>query len=432
MAINLIEESVKAAVAAALQEQKEKQSEVVSFEFAAVADQDKKSRVKDTNKWISYLQFGRIQYDIQSNKVISIAFCKPSSLKSDDDDFKGRFDEETDAVIIETNIATKKGKGAEFSCICRHKAQNKVFIGDDKTGLVYELDDHFKLSVAGKAMQDKETGKLAYVPVKELKDDDLNQNGYKIEWMTYKSSDGLFFGSNSLESTDWKTGKVSYGNTWVAQIGTTQSEEEKSEIKTIDWTENYNNIRRGIGAVFPGWINIECIIWSEVHKSWFILPRYVSANAPFDASFACFGCRLLVIASEDWKEIKYVEIKLKKSKDDEPVSDDVKESSESDFDGAKRIGVVTSDDVEESELKDTQAKVIKSLFFNKNGAKGFSAAQFVPGTKDQVIIGVRSLETAKGISSSLCVFGIDGNVFVDEHGFKGNRKYEGLIVFENE
>eukprot|EP01083_Nonionella_stella_P211055 763548_1 len=136
-------------------------------------------------------------------------------------------------------------------------------------------------------------------------------------------------------------------------MGIAKFEEEKCVINTTDWMDNYNNMRR---AVFPDWITIECIIWSEVHKSWFILPRYVSANA-------CFGCRLLVIASDDWKDIQYVDIKLKKSKDDEPLS----------VDDLKRIGVVRRDDVEESEPKEPQAKVIKSVFYNKNGAKGFSA-----------------------------------------------------------
>eukprot|EP01083_Nonionella_stella_P087378 243091_1 len=399
------------------------QSGVVNFEFAAIADQDKQSKIS-SDEWISFLQFGRITYDTNDNKVLSIGFCKPSIIINDDE-FKGGFDKETDAVIIQTNIGTeKKKRGAEFSAMCLDKDNNKVLVGDDKTGIIYELDSHFNLSVRGKAIQNKETGQLTYITSDELTKQNIDDKGYKIEWMTYKSPDGLYFGSNSTEWTDFKSQKVTPGNSWVGQMG-------KKEVKTMDWTDKYNAMRSAVGAVFPGWMNIECIIWSDVHKSWFVLPRYLCVTAGFDSSFASYGCHVLLIVSEDGKDVRYVHIKLSKAETDEVISiDDAKEDAEHDFDGAKKLAVVTSDDLDKGELQGIKKDVAKSLFYAKNGAKGFSCARFVPGTKDKVILAVRTLETEKGMSSSLCVFDIDGTVFMEEYDFKGNRKYEGLIVFE--
>jgi soluble calcium-activated nucleotidase 1 len=65
---------------------------------------------------------------------------------------------------------------------------------------------------------------------------------------------------------------------------------------------------------------------------------------------------------------------------------------------------------------------------NKNKARGFSAFQFVPDTKDQVIVALKSEEKdGKPIGSYLTVFNLDGHVLLDESKLNGAHKFEGIV-----
>lgn len=63
-----------------------------------------------------------------------------------------------------------------------------------------------------------------------------------------------------------------------------------------------------------------------------------------------------------------------------------------------------------------------------NGARGFSAFQFVPGTKDHIIVALKSEEkNAKPVASYITVFNHKtGQILLDEEPLVGEYKYEGL------
>ncbi|KAK5971133.1 hypothetical protein GCK32_009662 [Trichostrongylus colubriformis] len=65
--------------------------------------------------------------------------------------------------------------------------------------------------------------------------------------------------------------------------------------------------------------------------------------------------------------------------------------------------------------------------------RGFSAFQFVPGTKDTVIAAVKSQELLRQpFASFIMVFTIDGRIILDETRVPGYIKYEGIEFLSDE
>ena len=113
--------------------------------------------------------------------------------------------------------------------------------------------------------------------------------------------------------------------------------------------------------------------WSPHHKSWFFLPRRVSAE-PYDEVLDEGRCgNLLIIASEDFEEIRVVEI---------------------------------------GEL---------------NKKRGFSAYRFIPNTLDKFIIATKTEEDpeTKKMRSFVTVFNIDGSILMPDQLIAEN-KFEGI------
>lgn len=62
-----------------------------------------------------------------------------------------------------------------------------------------------------------------------------------------------------------------------------------------------------------------------------------------------------------------------------------------------------------------------------DGAKGFSAFQFIPNTSDDLIVALKSEEyDGKPVASYLTVFRLsDGHILLNESKLKGAHKFEG-------
>ena len=71
---------------------------------------------------------------------------------------------------------------------------------------------------------------------------------------------------------------------------------------------------------------------------------------------------------------------------------------------------------------------VKHVGNRGNGARGFSAFQFVPGTNDNIIVALKSEEKdGVPVASYLTVFRLsDGHVLLDEKPLKGAYKFEGI------
>eukprot|EP01083_Nonionella_stella_P191538 708856_1 len=123
--------------------------------------------------------------------------------------------------------------------------------------------------------------------------DIIKQNGYNITWTATKNGE-LIFGSNGMK---YNTAVVMYNR--------------QQELYVEDWKDIYNAIRYGCGAVYPGFIWIECMLWSHIHDKWFILPRYLSINTPYmEHLYKHYGCNVMLTANENFKDINIVPLKL--------------------------------------------------------------------------------------------------------------------------
>lgn len=62
-----------------------------------------------------------------------------------------------------------------------------------------------------------------------------------------------------------------------------------------------------------------------------------------------------------------------------------------------------------------------------DGARGFSAFQFVPGTGDKLIVALKSAEkNGKPVASYISLFDIHGNIILSDTVLPGEHKYEGV------
>ena len=91
----------------------------------------------------------------------------------------------------------------------------------------------------------------------------------KFEWATVK--DGLMYvGSFGKEYTN-NRGEITHtNNLWVIVI------DKAGKANHIDWTENYDAVRKELGLEAPGYLIHEAVIWSPENKKWFVLPRRMS------------------------------------------------------------------------------------------------------------------------------------------------------------
>lgn len=50
-------------------------------------------------------------------------------------------------------------------------------------------------------------------------------------------------------------------------------------VRHVNWTQQFQAVRRSIGIEFPAYMIHESCQWSTVHEKWFFLPRKVSFEA---------------------------------------------------------------------------------------------------------------------------------------------------------
>lgn len=217
---------------------------------------------------------------------------------------------------------------------------NELLTFDDKTGIVFKV----------------KRGEV--FPWVILTDDD---KGFKSEWATEK--DGfLYVGSTGAESD----GSSNYSMMQVHKVF------KNGLIESLSWIENYEALRKVSGFQSPGYIVHEAVVWSEIHKRWFFLPRFCSKEK-YDQKVSP-GCNLLMVADEKFEDIKVVDIPLRGE--------------------YRRI-------------------------------QGFSSFKFLPGSNDTINVALKTTETDLITNTFVAVFDIFGckifgkiNVFLD--------KYEGI------
>mmetsp|Transcript_2773 Transcript_2773/g.3949 ORF Transcript_2773/g.3949 Transcript_2773/m.3949 type:complete len:432 (+) Transcript_2773:106-1401(+) len=197
--------------------------------------------------------------------------------------------------------------------------------------------------------------------------DGNTDKGMKLEWATVKDGE-LVLGSFGKEYTASDGSIINRNNLWVIIL------DKWGGIRHEDWSENFMKLRKAAGAAPPGYMIHEAIMWSTHLNRWVVLPRRVSAERYDEVEDEKKGSNMVMLCSEDFNDIHTV-----------------------------RIGNITPE-------------------------RGFSTFKFVPGTKDQVVVAIKSEENAEEEtqSSYAVVFNLNGEILMEETEIPGGVKYEGL------
>ena len=208
------------------------------------------------------------------------------------------------------------------------------------------------------------------IPWVILQDGDGNQRRpFKAEWMTRKDGE-VYVGSTGKEYTDDDGDIADTHRLFVKRITADGC------VTHIDWRENYLAVREKVGISFPGYMIHEAVEWSEVKQKWLFLPRRMSHECYDDVKDERRATNVLITASEDFTELSMV-----------------------------RVGEL---DV----------------------ARGFSTFKFVPGTEDNIAIGLKTVEIDDYTGTYVCVFDVvTGDVIMKDQWISGT-KYEGIEFLE--
>jgi len=188
--------------------------------------------------------------------------------------------------------------------------------------------------------------------------------GYKSEWATIHNSD-LYVGSMGKEWTS-SSGKFLNNNPmWIKIIN------KSGHVTHVNWTDNYIKIRKAANINFPGYMIHESCAWSEIHKRWFFLPRRSSSKQYNDNDDEYMATNMLISANNNFNDIKVVHI----------------------------------------------GKIVPT--------HGYSSFKFLPGTKDRIIVALKSEEVGSKTASYITAFNIDGTIILPEIKV-ADLKYEGI------
>lgn len=314
------------------------------FRFAAVTDLDQLSFIKDAKKpsYRSLLLPGTITYHKNSRKYTMVME-----------------DDATRTLVTKHNEA---GRGAEFSELTVF--DNRLLTFDDRTGEVFEI------------MNTKD-GKDSFVAPRYVitEGEGDTDKGMKWEWSTIK--DGLLYiGSMGKEYTRPDGSIENVNNLWVTIM------DNHGEFRRINWTDNYNFVRKVLGCPSPGYVIHEAIRWSPHMRKWVFMPRRISKDVYDDVVDEKRGSNKVVIVDEQFRNAEVVEVKMA----------------------------------------------------DKDGLHGFSSFAFVPGTNDRHAIALRSVEEDCAINLDDCkqrsyivIFDVvTGDVLMDEVKIKEDMKFEGI------
>lgn len=235
------------------------------------------------------------------------------------------------------SLIAEGGRGAEFSELVMFGKRLLTF--DDRTGLVCEI---------------REQNQLIPRQILMTGSGDERFKGFKSEWATLWG-DRLVVGSHGKRAEE----------EWVKVIT------HDYGVQSIDWQDRYAMIREALGVGEHGYVIHEAAEWHPYRRQWLFFPRKVS-NEPFDELLDARerGSNKLVIASEDFSDIKVLE-----------------------------IGECVPE-------------------------RGISSFKLVPGHPNECI-GLKSVEIGDRTESYLFCFNLDGEILTDDL-FIGNYKCEGV------
>eukprot|EP01083_Nonionella_stella_P064382 167714_1 len=383
-------------------------------------------------KPLSMLQHGELQFNFGKTQDMR-SVMSPSTIRRiapmyDCQRFSDKMDDISKSILLESVSPLTSINWFYYNGDTDDSRNDSecVLLAASKNGLIHRIDKDFNVTEPIAKICAQDPLSIAQVlPSEALDSNHISESGYNITWSTTKDG-SLLFGSNGLRL-----------NTSVVKYNRSQ------EISSEDWSSKYNLIRYGCGAIYPGFIWIECMLWSHIHEKWFILPRFMSINAPYDdATCGNYGCNVMLRASHSFATIEMIPLDLSKPKHNNEAyvrslyknKDLLQHAVDTriDCDKAKKHGIQTMNDLDDKQkekVNKIQKDISKSLCYSEEGAFGFVCGQFLSGTNDQIIMGIRKHEKKNGdIESSVCVFNIYGDVLANERILDAKRGYDGLII----
>lgn len=198
--------------------------------------------------------------------------------------------------------------------------------------------------------------------------------GMKWEWATVKDGE-LYMGSMGKEYTRSDGTIANTNNMWIGVL------DAAGTLRREDWQAQYNFVRRALNAAAPGYLIMEAILWSDHWQKWIFLPRRISSEKYDDVQDEHNGGRKLVFVDANFTTAEVVEIQIE-----------------------------------------------------EDGLRGFSSFAFVPGTKDQHALAIRSVEENCTGDLDVCqqrsyfvVFDVKtGQALSNEIKLSENMKFEGI------
>jgi len=297
----------------------------ISYRIGIISDLDKNSKDEaKKNSWYSLLKRGHLFW-VPRNNFISVTW-------------------DQEHVKLDSSLAMN-GRGMELSELVTFDGRLLTF--DDRTGIVYYLD-----------------GDRAFPWVILMDGSGRDSKGFKSEWATVKNEQ-LYIGSMGKEWTT-SSGEFQHNNPlWVKVVSTS------GEVRPVDWIHNYKRLRESIDIEFPGYMIHESGAWSDVHKSWFFLPRRCSTERYNETRDEEMSCNVLLTTDENFSNIK-----------------------------------------------------VKKLA-NLIPIRGFSSFKFLPGSHDSIVVALKTEEYRGQTATYITAFTIHGQILLQDTRIMGH-KFEGL------
>lgn len=159
---------------------------------------------------------------------------------------------------------------------------------------------------------------------------------------------------------------VNHNPQWIKVVG------HIGDVSHLDWSENYNKIRKEGGYSYPGYMIFESCVWSNKDKRWVFLPRRASKE-PYDENLdEQRATNLLIFSDEKFNKITY-----------------------------RSIGDIIP-------------------------LRGYSSFKFVPNTNERLIIALKSEEESGKTRTYITLFDINGFILVKDQLISDKFKYEGI------
>ncbi|OXU32053.1 hypothetical protein TSAR_002858 [Trichomalopsis sarcophagae] len=191
-----------------------------------------------------------------------------------------------------------------------------------------------------------------------------SSKGFKSEWAAVKDEQ-LYVGSMGKEWTTASGEFVNNNPQWIKVIS------PHGEVHSKNWMLNYKRLREAINIEFPGYMIHESGAWSSIHRKWFFLPRRCSKEQYNETKDEMMSCNVLLTADETFVNIEVT-----------------------------HIGTLVP-------------------------VRGYSSFKFLPGSKDSIIVALKTEEYQGQTATYITAFNIDGRIIMPDIKVS-DKKFEGL------